>query len=81
MDFRVLRCFDNFLIRGIRAAVTDIFQNRPREEKHILLDDPNVPAQAFLRQITHILSIHKNGTFRDVIKSRDQMADGCLSSA
>ena len=65
----------------IRPAVTNIFKNRIRKQKHILLHNANALVDGSLRDIPDIVSINVNGAAAHVIKSGNQLTQSALAAA
>ena len=73
--------FHDFGVRRVGPAVADIFPHGAREEEDILLDDPDILAEALLRERADILPVYGNAAVCHIIKARDQVAHGRLTAA
>ena len=81
MDFGKDRSLNDLTVGGGGPAVTDVLHDGTGEEEHVLLDDPDVPAETLLGQRPNVSPVHQHRTRRHIVKPRDQMADGGLAAA
>ena len=71
-----------YLIIGrVRPAITDIFENRPLEQRNVLRHHRDRLAQALLRDFCDVLAIDHDAALLDVIKPLQQHKNGGLAAA
>ena len=81
MDPGADSCFHNFAVRRVGASIADILHDGSREQEDILLNDPDALAEALLREVADIVSVHGHTAAGHIVKARDQVAHGGLSAA
>ena len=68
--------FDHFFVSGFGTTKTNVVHDRCAEEKGVLQDDANLPAQAAHRYITDINAINRHLATRGIIETGQQV-DQC----
>lgn len=81
IDLRLPGGLDYLLIRGIGAAVANVFQNGVRKQEHILLDNADGLVEAVLLNVPHVLAVNGDAAFRYIVKSGNQLAECTLAAA
>ena len=81
MSISPLCRLDDFLIGGIRPAVTDIFHDIFREKIYILLDDTNLIPEIFQLDFPDIGSVDEDPSLIHIVESRDQAAESGFSTS
>ncbi|MNI68436.1 hypothetical protein D3C73_1241330 [compost metagenome] len=76
-----LCCGDNLCFTRVRIPEQNIIAYRAAEQEVILQHHPHCPPQALLGQPSDILSVHKQASLGDVIKTRNQTDQRRLASA
>ena len=73
--------FHHFLIGGVRPSVADIFQDRIRKDKYVLLDYTHVLADGSLGHVSHVRTIDGYASAGNVVESGDQLAKRRFAAA
>ena len=76
-----LRCGDDFVLSGVRAAVADVLPDRATEEDGLLKHNADLPAQRVEAHIAHIMAIQHHLSLTHVVEAGDQIDDGALARA
>ena len=81
MDMRRARRLDDFLARGLGPAVGDVVVDGIVEQHRILRHDADGAAQAFLRDLADVLTIHEDAACGRVVEAEQQARQRGLARA
>ena len=79
MDVGLFSGVHDFFLGSAGLSVGDIFPDGAAEEIDVLLNDADLAAERFQRQIPHVFSIDGHPASGHVIESGKQIADGSLA--
>ncbi len=83
MDIGTACGLKHFFLRGVGAAIEDIFTDGACEKENVLLDNPNVPADGFHGQTADVHAVNQDGAvlLPELVKIGKQMAECGFSAA
>lgn len=73
--------FPNFFIGSIQFPVPDVVSQRTRKQEHILLNDSDLLAQRSQLDITNIMTVYRDRTGLNIVKTRQQAANRRFAGA
>ncbi len=76
-----LGCRDTFLVGRVQLAKPDIVHDRSREQVRVLKNDTKTSAKIRLFDQFDIDPVVRDRAFLDLVKTVDQIRDGCLACA